>query len=305
MTRVLNFQPCDRKGGSLPSFLRFAIARAIVPAFLIVIVAAATAPLTLAAAQQPADSYVIGPSDVIVIAVFDQPSLGGKYVVEADGSFTFPHLGPIKAAGLTPRALEDALRKRLGETLFRNPQVTVGVETYRSQRFFIMGEVKLAGRHPLTGATTVIEAIAAAGGVTAAASGDVLIVRPRDGATGQPLLPGEDQDAQVLEVQLQTLQAGDLSKNHLLRDGDTVYVPRAETAYISGAVRTPGAYPVPRGLTVLQALSLAGGQTETSAINRIRIIRVEGGKRVEIRVKNPVTEVVKPGDTIIVPERWF
>jgi polysaccharide export outer membrane protein len=263
-------------------------------------------PASTQVVQPPAaDTYVIGPRDVIVIAIFDQPSLGGKYVVEADGSFTFPHIGPVKAAGLTARALEADLRGRLAQTLFRNPQVTVGVETYRSQRVFIMGEVKAAGRQQLTGTTTLIEALAGAGGMTAAAAGDALIVRPQENTGERPLLPGEDKNAELIEVDLLKLQAGDLTQNPVLRDGDTVYIPRAETAYISGEVRTPGAYPIQRGMTVLQALALAGGQTERSAVNRITIVRMDDGERIEIKVRDPLTELVKPGDTIIVPERWF
>jgi polysaccharide biosynthesis/export protein len=277
-------------------------------ALLMITLAFAVGPAGAYAQAPPSmsgDNYVIGPQDIIVIAVFDQPTLGGKYVVEADGSFTFPHLGPIKAAGLTIRALEDSLRQRLGEKLFRNPQVTVGVETYRSKRIFIMGEVRSSGRQQLSGSMTFVEALAAAGGTTPAAAGDAVIVRPRQGTASAPILPGQDKTAEIIEVDLMKLQNGDLSQNPLLRDGDTVYVPRAETAYIFGEVRSPGAYPIQKGMTVLQALSLAGGQTENGALNRIKIHRVENGKKLEIKVKNPLTEIVKPGDTIIVPERWF
>lgn len=281
--------------------------RIVLAAVAVLLLGAAERSLSAQAAQaNGADSYVIGPQDVIVIAVLDQPSLGGKYVVEADGSFTFPHLGPVKAGGLTVRALEDSLRKRLGETLFRNPQVTVGVETYRSKRVFIMGEVRTSGRQQLAGSMTLVEVLAAAGGTTPAAAGEAIIVRPRDGVqVTDALLPGQDKNAEVITVDLLKLQSGDLRQNPTLRDGDTVYVPRAETIYIFGEVRSPNAYPIQRGMTVLQALSLAGGATENGAMNRIKIHRVENGKKLEIKVKDPLTEIVKPGDTIVVPERWF
>lgn len=274
--------------------------------FALALVSMAADSLSAQAGQaNGADNYVIGPQDVVVIAVLDQPSLGGKYVVEADGSFTFPHLGPVKAAGLTVRALETSLRKRLSETLFRNPQVTVGVETYRSQRVFIMGEVRTSGRHQLSGSMTLVEVLAAAGGVTPAAAGEAVIVRARDGSNIDAVLPGQDKNAEVITVDLVKLQSGELKQNVMLRDGDTVYVPRAEMAYIFGEVKSPGAYPIQRGMTVLQALSLAGGHTENGALNRIKIHRIENGKKIEISVKNPLTEIVKPGDTIVVPERWF
>lgn len=258
-----------------------------------------------AAQSMDADNYVIGARDVIVISIFDQPTLSGKFTVEADGTFTFPHLGPVKAAGLTVRDLQASLHKRLSETLFRNPQVTVGVENYRSKRIFMMGEVGAQGRQPLTGSMTLIEALATAGGTTASASGDAIIVRPRSGVPDAPLMPGQDETAEVLRVDLLKLRAGDLTQNLQLQDGDTVYIPRAETAYIYGEVRSPGVYPIQRKMTVLQALSLAGGPTENGAINRIQIVRFENGKEQKIKVRNPITELVKPGDTIIVPERWF
>ena len=282
-----------------------AVTRTLSQGFLLVLLLATLGLQARAAQSMDADNYVIGPRDVIVISIFDQPTLSGRFTVEADGTFIFPHIGPVKAGGLTVRALQESMRKRLSETLFRNPQVTVGVENYRSKRIFIMGEVGAQGRQPLTGSMTLIEALATAGGTTASASGEAIIVRPRNGAPDTPLLPGQDLTAEVIRVDLLKLRAGDLSQNRLLQDGDTVYIPRAETAYIYGEVRGPGVYPIQRNMTVLQALSLAGGPTENGAINRIQIIRFENGKEVKIKVRNPITELVKPGDTIIVPERWF
>lgn len=268
------------------------------------ILVACAAALPTAHAQSP-DNYIVGPKDVLVITIYEQPTLSNRYPVEADGSFAFPHLGAVKAAGLTVKQIETDLRERLSKTLFRNPQVAVGIETYRSQRIFIMGEVRTSGQQSLTGAMTLIEAIASAGGITPAASGDAIIVRPKSGNVAAPIMPGQDATAEVIDVNLAALQAGDMSQNKRLRDGDTVYIPRAETIYVFGEVRSPGAYAIQKDTTVIQALSLAGGQTPNAALNRIKIHRMENGKKVEIKVKNPLTEIVKPRDTIVVPERWF
>src|SRR5450756_470524 len=100
---------------------------------------------------QPAGDYVIGPQDVLTIQVFDQADLGGKYTVETDGTFSFPLIGRITAGGLTLRKFETELKKRLADGYFKNPQVTVAVELYRSQRVFVMGEVRNPGPVPLTG----------------------------------------------------------------------------------------------------------------------------------------------------------
>ena len=89
--------------------------------------------------RQSAADYVIGPQDVLTIQVFDQADLGGKFTVEADGTFTFPLIGRVKAGGLTLRAFESELKKQLADGYFKNPQVTVAVEQYRSQRVFVDG----------------------------------------------------------------------------------------------------------------------------------------------------------------------
>jgi polysaccharide export outer membrane protein len=254
------------------------------------------------AGAQSAGDYVIGPQDVLTVQVFDQPDLGGKYTVEADGSFSFPLVGRVTAGGLTLRAFEGELKRRLADGYFRNPQVSVGVEQYRSQRVFVMGEVRSPGPVPLTGGMTLIEALARAGSTQPTASGEVAIVRAPQGAKG-PLLPDREAASEVFRASIRDLESGALSQNLELRDGDTIFVPRAETAYVFGQVRNPGGYPVQKGTTVLQALSLAGGVTENGAINRIKAVRIAGGGKKEIKVK--LTDVVEPGDTIVVPERYF
>ena len=89
-----------------------------------------------------------------------------------------------------------------------------------------------------------------------------------------------------------------------LQDGDTINVPKAQSVFVSGQVKTPGAYAVDSGTTVLQVLSLAGGLTERGSDSRIRIQRtVNGQDSVEVAAK--LTDSVQPGDTIIVKERFF
>ena len=252
---------------------------------------------------QPTD-YVIGPQDVLTIAMFDQEDLGGKYPVDSDGTFTFPLIGRVKAGGLTLRQLETELKRKLkDDKFFKDPQLAVGVEQYRSQKIHIVGEVRNAGTYPLTGDMSLIEAIARAGSTLPTASGEALIVRPKAGKTANgPSLPSEA-DTEVMTIDLKQLQSGLLNQNAALRDGDTIFVPRAESVYVFGQVRNPGAYAVQRNTTVLQALSLAGGVTDRGATGRVRIVRIEKGKTVEVRVK--LTDIVRAGDTIVVPERFF
>jgi polysaccharide export outer membrane protein len=85
-----------------------------------------------------------------------------------------------------------------------------------------------------------------------------------------------------------------------IRDGDTVLVPRAESAYVLGEVNSPGAYPVQRATTLEQLLSLAGGLSADAAQGRISIER-DGKTLRNVRL----SELVRPGDTVKVPPRFF
>src|SRR6186997_1551813 len=154
----------------------------------------------LVLAQSAAD-YVIGPQDVLLVQVFDQPDLGGKYTVEADGTFSFPMIGRVKAGSLTLRGFERELKERLADGYFRSPQVTVAVEQYRSQRVFVMGEVRQPGPVALTGGMTLIEALARAGSTMPTASGEVAIVRAKQGANG-PVIPGQREDVDVVRASI-------------------------------------------------------------------------------------------------------
>lgn len=248
-------------------------------------------------------NYVIGPQDILTITSFDQEDLSNKYPVDSDGTFTFPLIGRVKAGGLTLRELEAELKRLLKDGFFKDPQLSVGVEQYRSQKIHIVGEVRNPGTYPLAGDMSLIEAVARAGSTLPSASGEALVVRARAGQqTSGPVLPKGD-ETDVTTVDLKQLQSGAFSQNVSLRDGDTIFVPRAESVYVFGQVRSPGAYPIQRNTTVLQALSLAGGVNERGATGRIRIVRIEKGKTIEVRVK--LTDVVRPGDTIMVPERFF
>jgi len=258
---------------------------------------------TAGGSAQSAADYTIGPQDVLTVQVFDQPDLGGKYTVEADGTFSFPLIGRVRAGGLSLRGFEADLKKRLLEgQFFKNPQVTVAVEQYRSQRVFVMGEVRASGPVALTGGMTLIEALSRAGSTLPTASGEVVIVRAPQGAKG-PLMPNQGEGNEVFRASIRDLEAGALKQNLELRDGDTIFLPRAETIYVFGQVKNPNNYAIQKNMTVLQALSLAGGVTENGAMNRIKVIRIVNGKKEEIKAK--LTDIVQPGDTIIVPERYF
>jgi polysaccharide export outer membrane protein len=118
-----------------------------------------------------------------------------------------------------------------------------------------------------------------------------------------PGLPFVAPGSEVFRISLLELQSGNPERNIELKAGDTVYFPRAAQVYLMGSVARPGPYRFQEGLTVLQALTLAGGVTERGSQGRTKVIRIVDGKKVEKKVK--ATDLVLPEDTLVVPERFF
>jgi polysaccharide export outer membrane protein len=238
--------------------------------------------------------------------VYNQPQLSGKFIVEADGTLAMPLLGRVAAGGMSVRAIEDKVRERLLAAGYLNdPKVSVAVDQYRSQQIFVMGEVKQPGSLQFTGSMTLIEALARAGSTTERAGMEAVIVHASSGSgSGAPAQNPSAPSGDTIRVNLQSLQSGGLSQNVLLRPGDTIFVPRAETVFVSGEVRTPGEYVIrTSGMTVRQALALAGGVSERGSSRRLQIIRLVDGK--EEAISAGLQTPLKAGDTIVVHERFF
>jgi polysaccharide biosynthesis/export protein len=278
------------------------VSSGLLSAMLVVLLSSGARSLAQTSGDLSVTDYRVGPQDVLTITSYDQADLSGKFTVEADGTFTFPLIGRVKAGGLTLRGLEESLKTRLkDEGYFRNPQVTVAVETYKSQKVYVIGEVRTPGPYPLSGDMSLVEAIARAGSTLPTASGEAIIVHATPGATG-PTLPSDD--ANTERVDLLALQNGVVKQNIVLRDGDTISVPKAESVYVTGQVKNPNAYALQqKNTTVLQALSLAGGVTDRGSMSRIKIIRIVKGDKKEFKAK--LTDVVQPNDTIFVNDRLF
>lgn len=197
-----------------------------------------------AAAVAPASpDYVVGPQDVLTITSYDQADLTGKFSVEADGTFTYPMIGRFKAGGLTLQQIEKGLKNELKtEGYFVNPQLTVSVDQYKSQKVYIVGEVRTPGAYALSGNMSLVEILARAGSTLPSASGEAVIVHGGDTAQGPTLPTKEENGKDVVRVNLRQLENGVFSQNAQLRDGDTIFVPRAESVYVFGQVKNPGAY---------------------------------------------------------------
>src|SRR5207249_11571752 len=140
------------------------------------------------------------------ITSYDQAELSGRFTVEADGTFTYPLIGRVKAGGLTLRQIEAQVKAQLKDGgFFRNPQITVAVDTYKSQRVFIVGEVRAPGTYPLSGNTNLVEALARAGSTLPSASGEAVIVHAGENAEG-PTMPAQTDDNDVRPVNLRVLE---------------------------------------------------------------------------------------------------
>jgi polysaccharide export outer membrane protein len=247
-----------------------------------------------------ATNYVIGPEDVVTVTVFNEPSLSGQFRVENDGEFSFPFLGRVKAGGRTADEVALSIKARLADGYLRHPQVTVGVDQFRSQSVFVLGEVRTPGKYVLTGPVTLLDALARAGAATNDAGPEIQILHPKDAVVGSPTLPNQ-RDAEVVTVNMREIQDGRLSRNVRIRDGDTIFVPKAERFFVVGMIRNAGSYILERNMTVLQAISTAGGVSERGSSRRIRIVRIVDNERKEFDAKP--TDIVRPNDTIVVRQR--
>ena len=245
--------------------------------------------------------YMVGPQDVLKIIVFDEPSMSGTYRVDADGTFQYPMLGRVAAAGKRVGDIAQMLRTKLEDGYLKRAQVAVDVDQFRSRSIFVVGEVRTPGKYPMTGQMSLLEALAAAGSTTPTASTEVLILRARDTASAGALTPDQTEQNNVQRVNVADLQLGRLGSNVTLTEGDTIFVPKAEKFFVTGQVRNPGAYTYEHGLTVLQAISLAGGLTEKGSSRRLKVIRTEKGKKTQQGVD--LGDVVQPGDTLVIPQR--
>ena len=253
--------------------------------------------------------YVIGPEDVLKIMVWDHDDLSREIYVSSEGEFSYPLIGKVHADGLTLSQLEKRIKDLLFGRYIVNPQVTITVKEYKSKRVFVLGEVGGPqrkglgpGDYPLTGKTRLVEVLSLAGGPTQDAGAEIIVVRPRH-KRGNPTPLEEAGEDEIISINLRRLLEGDTSQNIYLEPDDSIYVPKAEFFFVFGEVKAPGRYNLEKGTTVLKAITTAGGITEKAAINKTKIVREEGGAKLEISVK--MTDPVLPEDILMVPESFF
>jgi polysaccharide export outer membrane protein len=160
------------------------------------------------------EGYRINSEDLLEISVWKEPDLQREVIVRPDGGITMPLIGDVKAAGLTPRELQDVLIERLSEYV-PDPVLTVTVVEIRGFKIYVAGEVNNPGEYAVGRYIDVLQALTMAGGVTAFADESSVRVLRRSGGTNEVFLFNFSQ-----------VQKGrSLDQNIRLLPGDTVIVP--------------------------------------------------------------------------------
>ena len=241
-----------------------------------------------------AADYQVGPNDALDIVVYDNPDLSTSVSVSAGGTIAFPLIGEVRVAGKTSRQIEALIRERLIAGKFlKDPQVRVNVAQFKSQSVAVLGQVRNPGKYVIVGASNVLDIIAEAGGLTAEAGDKILLVKRSAG-----------EREKSLAIDMRNFNIGDFSRNHEVSTGDVLIVPKADSFYIYGEVRSPGLYRLERDMTVMQALSVGGGLTDRGTQKGLVISRRDRSGKVN-EVRADLTDGIQPGDVIYVKESIF
>ena len=247
--------------------------------------------------------YTIGPGDVVGIIVYDHPELlpnagaviaqqsdptgvtvAPGFIVDAKGEIFFPYIGRTKVQGLTESGASELIADRI-KAFIKDPQVTVRIQSFRSQRAYVQGEVRTPGLQIFTDVPmTLSEAISRAGSFTQA--GDRASVTLTRGGVSTV-------------INLPMLQALGADANNIpLRNGDIVNVGTREDSrvYVMGEVRAPSALQMRNNgrLTLNEALGDAGGpDLTTSDPGQIYVVRnapdnLDVQQVFNLNAKNPV-----------------
>lgn len=241
------------------------------------------------------NDYTLGPGDVLRIQVFQSADLTVEARISESGVISYPLLGVVKLAGLSPQQAETLISNRLKEGKFlQNPQVTLNVLQFRSQQVSVLGQVARPGRYPMeTTGMRLSEILSVAGGVAPTGADSVILMTTRN---GRP---------QRLEIDLVDMfTSGDLSKDVVLQAGDTLYVNRAPNYFVYGQVQRPGQYALDRGMTVAQAIAKGGGLTLRGTDRGVRLHRRISERNIQV-LEPKLDDPVKPDDLIFIRESIF
>lgn len=251
------------------------------------------------ASESSAPVIEIGPGDILNIKVYGVPDLSGQFRVSQSGRIDMPLIRKVSVASLNADGAASLIAEKLKSGGFiLHPQVTVEVAEFTTQGADVMGQVRRPGIYPTLGTRRLLDMLTLAGGATPAAGNLVTIIHRND-----PHHP-------VYLALAQKPSGYKLQANPVILPGDTIVVQKSGIAYIMGAVGRPGGYLIDNNepLTLMEAISLAGGTTITSRIKDVRIIRkVAAGKEVvklnlkKIYLGRAPDITVRDGDIVFIP----
>ncbi|MEZ4322095.1 MAG: polysaccharide biosynthesis/export family protein [Myxococcota bacterium] len=235
------------------------------------------------------DDYRLGPGDQVDIIIHGEEDYleNTHYTVRLTGEVSLPWVGEVRLAGLTAAEAERAVRDRLKDGYILDPQVKLNILSYNSQVVDVLGAVKQPNQYSLEGETTLRALLAVAGGIDAArSSGFVTVTR----------------EGERTRLALKELEGpgGGFS----LRSGDVVEVEQSVNVFVTGEVMNPGAVSYVEGITVSQALIIAGGRGEYARLSGAYVIR--GNERISVNLKRVLKGkesdvALQPGDRVVIP----
>jgi polysaccharide export outer membrane protein len=268
-------------------------------------------------ASLPDSGYILGPDDQIVIHAMDAPELSDKpLLIGTNGNITLPLIGRVTASGLTVEQLETDLDTRL-KTYLKDPQVSVSVTEFRSQPVSVFGAVGQPGVIQLRGRKTLYEVLSMAGGPRETAGSTITLTRRRE--NGDLPLPGAKTDptGQFSTAELnveKVLEGTNPAVNIEIKPNDVISVSQADynMIYVVGDVQRGGNFTMGgrQTISVLMALSMAGGLGRTAKPEKARIIRKVPGDAKPVEVAVNVKQILdgkaediglRPQDVLVIP----
>lgn len=212
----------------------------------------------------------LGPGDVLNFMLFDQPETARtEVIIGPDGRVTYLQAVDVLATGLTVDELRTKFDAELGK-FYRSPRTIITPAQFRSKKYYMLGTVAKSGVYQLDRPTTMIEAIARAGGLQKGAI-DQNIVELTDLSHSFVVRGGKR-----LEVNLEALfNQGDISQNVAVEPEDFIYFPSASAnaIFVVGAVGNQGVVPFTPNISILSALTARGGYQEKAYQSRVLVVR--------------------------------
>lgn len=242
-----------------------------------------------------AQEYTVGEGDVLDIKIYENEDLSTTVRVSSDSTIRVPLLGEISIKGLTVSQVSGKVENLLADGYLINPQVDVFISEHKSKKATILGQVRNPGQYELRGKVTFLEFISKAGGLNEDAGSTATIKRSSESDINK--------DQIVIDLE-RLIKNGDISLNITIQDNDSIYISKAKTYYVSGEVNKPDSYKYEKDLTVIKAITMAGGFSKIAAKNKIRIIRIVNGKK-NIYENVNMDEPILPDDVVVIPESFF